>query len=330
MKLLNKIQSILSLNKNFQNILEIDNTISYKNIHGIWDYYQIINTDFHNKYKKPENYTENNELLKKYEYLYNKYSQIQNIYKIHTSTDNEHIIIFYTKNNDNLYIFLKTFDYNKKYPFIIINININIIKGDFNNIINNINNLDYNALYIASYGKDIKVVNQNTVVEKIKYLLKDDPCYKEIHEVNERIYYTDIEKIWSYIKTTNDKYINIYGNQNNIIFNNEELLEYKCKLKKYKILNDLFEAHSFNIYDHLILIYIRQSDEILIFLKTFDILKNNNPFWTVRISIDLVKGNLIKFIMNKLDYNYDNNIYISCYVKLNNSFIPLPDLSNKK
>ena len=324
----NKIQEILNNKINFQNIMEINNNLTYKNICGIWDFYKITNKIYHNKYQKPLNYTNDKKLLIKFKNLYNKYTQLQNIYKLHTVTKKDHIILFYIKKSKSLYLFLK--EINKENPFKIIEIDNKIIKGDFQKILLQINNLDYNALYIASYGEINKniVIDKSNIFIKIKEILIKDPCYKNILELTETITYTDIENIWSYIKLTNDKYKYIYGDScNEFEYTDEELFEYRFQYRKYKLLEPLFESHCFNIYDHIILIYIRNTDEILIFLKSFDLLQlNQNPFWIIRVSKNILKGNLIEHIMLNLNYNYNNRVYISCYTNTNKKFNELPKI----
>lgn len=111
-----KVQSLVS-NAVYNNDIILNIPLHYKYIEYMWKYHQIICQEFIKKYKGGSIKC-TKKVFDNYRKYYNKYGIIRDLFNVHTTTDKDHLIIFYVKGEDNVFCSLKTDDINPTSKFI--------------------------------------------------------------------------------------------------------------------------------------------------------------------------------------------------------------------
>jgi hypothetical protein len=164
------------------------------------------------------------------------------------------------------------------------------------------------------------------IKNRMNLMFDNGSDYFDIHELNSKINYNDIILLWSdYVLK---KYASMFKYEHHTIYD-----EYKCSHKnvinlcKYDlrfafILEDLFEFHFNYEKEDMLLFYIKNSDSILIKLKSYYPIiygcdekeenvneKRTSPYWNILIS----DKEIIKDLNYYMEDYEDNSLCILCY-----------------
>ena len=113
------------------------------------------------------------------------------------------------------------------------------------------------------------------IANKISEYMQNDPVYATHIPLDSNIEYKDIINMWRYFKSTNKLYEDKF---NDISLKSRRLTQndidtYSYEYQKYPLLNNIFELITQKS-DHMVIFYIKSTDEFLVFLKS-DIIWNN-------------------------------------------------------
>jgi hypothetical protein len=148
-ELLKQIKEIFqSTEPYYSDVLNIDSDFDYDKIINSWHYFSKINKTYLNKYEKTDNNTLSVENTSKIKYYFNKHDILEKLLENHIVSDDQHIIIFYIKGNDNILIFMKNKD---NYHFF--EMNVKQIRFSFNKSLKE-HERNVNLLCILGYNID--------------------------------------------------------------------------------------------------------------------------------------------------------------------------------
>ncbi len=159
----------------------------------------------------------------------------------------------------------------------------------------------------------------NTIIaDKILTYIANDPLSVHIVQTESKINYTNIINMWSYFKSTNEKYAIKFDD---IILKSRQLSKdkidaYGYEYKKYPLLNDIFESIILRETDSMIIFYIKSSDEFLVFLrsdqmwldwtnvKEIGLLEKmtriiHSPIWLMSLSLPEIRETFNNYFMGK-------------------------------
>ena len=108
----------------FEEYLEIPDhlkaNIDYVHIESMWNYHMLTDTNFHYLYYKPSldlSIPGNTDFITMYRFYYNHFDTLQQMLKLHTSINSDHLMTFYIGGKDKVLSMLKVHgDYRR--PFV--------------------------------------------------------------------------------------------------------------------------------------------------------------------------------------------------------------------
>ena len=128
--------------------LILDIKPNYENVVNMWNYFKSISETYHSKYSKVD-INGSEDIISEYKRYFNRYPIIKDVFESHTKINSDHLILFYIKDCDFVFILFK----NTRSKLVFNQIKLDASMFDDNSMKKIGGNLDNNQIRMIFFSE---------------------------------------------------------------------------------------------------------------------------------------------------------------------------------